>query len=44
MVDGILLGLPCCRTNDAMNIFLLLVIVHARERKVMAVSDLRLFE
>ena len=33
MVEGILLGLLCCRTNDAMNIFLLPAIVHAREGK-----------
>ena len=33
MVEGILLGLLCCKTNDAVNIFLLAAIVHAKEGK-----------
>ena len=33
MVEDILLGLLCCKTNDAMSIFLLPVVVHVKERK-----------
>ena len=32
-VGWFLLGLLCCRTNDRMSIFLLPVVVHAKERK-----------
>ncbi len=33
MVEGILLGLLCCKTNDGMSIFLLPAIVYTKERK-----------
>ena len=33
MVEGVLLGLLCCKTNDGMSIFLLPVVVYAKERK-----------
>ena len=33
MVEGVLLGLLCCQTNDGMSIFLLPAIVHAKEKK-----------
>ena len=33
MVEGILLGLLCCKTNDAMSIFLLPEVVHTKEGK-----------
>ena len=33
MVEDILLGLLCCKANDAMNKFLLSAVVHAKEKK-----------
>ena len=33
MVEDVLLGLLCCKTNDAMSIFLLPAIVYAKEGK-----------
>ena len=45
MVEDVLLGLLCCETNDMMSIFLLPVVVHAKEgkeEKVMVASGLQL--